>query len=222
MRRVVPLVPATLRPGAPNADSMLPMRTSVLLLTSLALVAPHRLRAEPVPPATLAIPTVAGEQGPGIDIDLRLRVFSGPDWFAGWVACSGAQSGSSCATFDPVQTGALVAELALPKLWDVIANLPFGGAEQSVSLFVAAAHGGASAPGGVFADDPAPPIMTVEHTSPPPVIDDHPTVGDHPLDTGDHGTPVTSTPEPATLVLAASGFAALVGFARRRRARGRE
>jgi hypothetical protein len=37
----------------------------------------------------------------------------------------------------------------------------------------------------------------------------------------DHGTPTTSTPEPATLVLTAAGFASLAGIARRRRQRAR-
>lgn len=200
------------------------MRTSVVLFASLTMLAPCELRAEPSPFTTPMSPTAA-ELRPGVASDLRWSVPNGSSWFAGWVACSGAASDTKdCnATFDPVAAGALVAEFAFPKLWDAVVSLPFGPNDESAALFVAATNHGVapssgSATGGhspsIFSDDKP---VSVNDAS-----DDHHASGSPLVDTHDGDKPVTATPEPATLLLAASGFTALAGVARRRRLLRRE
>jgi hypothetical protein len=200
------------------------MRTSVVLFASLTIVAPCELRAEPSPFISPTSPTAA-ELRPGVASDLRWSVPNGSSWFAGWIACSGAASDTKdCnATFDPVAAGALVAELAFPKLWDAVLALPFGPDDESAALFVAATnHGAAPSSGSATGGDSPKTFADDKPVSVHDANDDHATGGSPVAGTDDHDKAVTATPEPATLLLAASGFTALAGVARRRRLLRRE
>jgi len=157
---------------------------------------------------------------PGAPADLLWGGSNSSPWFAGWVVCSSAASDTKdCTQFDPVGASTWVAELAFPKLWTAIETLPFGQTDGPAALFVAATSHGAPSSGGARRGDS--PSMFDDDTPQAPETDAmsrHPTDGwPMPDRHDDDNKAITSTPEPATLMLAASGFAALAGVVRRRR-----
>jgi hypothetical protein len=158
---------------------------------------------------------------PGAPIDLLWDGSNSSTWFAGWVACSGAASDTkNCTQFDPATEGTLVAEFAFPNTWTAIESPLFGPTDGPASLFVAATNHGVAPFAGAANRGHAPSIFDDD----PPgardadAISHHSTGGWPAPDRPDNDTKaITATPEPATLMLAVSGFAALAGVARRRR-----
>jgi hypothetical protein len=108
----------------------------------------------------------------------------------------------------------------------VISHEPAGRSEPAPAVPSGAEEGTSAAPPVEVAREPReprrePPLTEVEKPEKPtPVTPREPgePVGHEP----DASPPVTSTPEPATLALTASGLAALVGYAKRRRKSNRE